>query len=80
MHMCGIPGYCDQAVMSALIHTTICASSYYYICALILPYACPHTIMCVLILTLLFLLPLRHFIVVHSTRLVSIKIFNYYIF
>ena len=66
--------------MCALIHTTICASSYYYICALILPYVCPLTIMCVLILTLLFLLPLRHFIVVHSTRLVSIKNFNYYIF
>ena len=56
--------------MCVLIHTTICASSYYYICAIILPYVCPHTSMCVLILTLVFLLPLRHFIVVHSTRLV----------
>ena len=72
--------------MCALIHTTICASSYYYICALILLYVssycfmCPHTIICVLILTLLFLLPLRHVIVVHSTRLASLKNFNYYIF
>jgi hypothetical protein len=87
--------------LSVLIHTTICVSSYYYICALILLHVCPHTanicvlillsvssycfmcphtIICVLILTLLFLLPLRNFIVVHSTRLISLKKFNYYIF
>jgi hypothetical protein len=71
---------CPYYYMCVLIHTTICASSYYYICALILPYVCPLTIMCVLILTLLFLVPPRHFIVVHSTRLASLKNFNYYIF
>jgi hypothetical protein len=53
-------------------HTITSVPSYYYVCY--------HTIMCALILPLLFLSPLRHFIVVHSTRLASLKNFNYYIF
>jgi hypothetical protein len=42
--------------------TTICVSSYCYICVLILPYLCPHTTTCVLIL--LYMCP-------HTTKYVS---------
>jgi hypothetical protein len=61
-------------------HTTIYVPSYILLSVSSYCFMCPHTIICVLILTLLFLLPLRHVIVVHSTRLASLKNFNYYIF
>ena len=61
-------------------HTTICVPSYILLSVSSYCFMCPHTIICVLILTLLFLLPLRHVIVVHSTRLASLKNFNYYTF
>ena len=84
----------DAGVLCSRVLPTIYVSAYCYICVLILLYVCPHTIMCALILTLLFLLPLRTFhcgplykarkpeasMNVHSTRLVSLRNFNYYIF
>jgi hypothetical protein len=77
---------CVLILLHLCPHTTICVSSYCYICVLVLLsvssycFMCPHTIVYALILTLLFLIPLRNFIAVHSTRLVNLKHFNYYIF
>ncbi len=89
LHLCPHATICVPSYILLYVrpHTITYLPSYYYMCVLILLlyvssyyYMCPHTALCVLILTSLFLLPLRYVIVVHSTRLASLKNFDYYIF